>query len=277
VSPDLTQAIRKLLGVAHGLKLDAVLIGAVVSELAAVEDEGLTPPRGTNDADFALRIKDWAEFAKLKKGLVEAGFTGDPKIEHRLHMGLAMVDVVPYGPEISSKEGEIFWPVAERSMVVLGFEEACAHAVESQVEPNLCVKRLTLPGFVLLKIMAFLDRRAAGVLKYRNDAEDLLFWFQHYASGKHEERRYEILTRGLSEIQYDSAGAALLGLEVAALASPAAAARVRHFLDLAVDLYGPFVAAATTSPFEGRRKRVLQLATAFKRGFEAGQIRLPHA
>ncbi len=269
MSPDLTQAIRKLLGVAHGLKLNAVLIGALVSELAAVEDEELTPPRGTNDADFALRIRDWAEFAKLKKRLVETGFVADSKIEHRLRMGGAMVDVVPYGPEISSKEGEIHWPVSERAMVVLGFQEACAQAVESQVEPNLRVKRLTLPGFILLKIMAFLDRRAAGVLKYRDDAEDLLFWFQHYASGKHEERRYEILTRGLSDIQYDSAGAALLGLEVAGLASPAAAARVRIFLGLAVDLYGPFVAAATSSSFEDRQKQAMQLATAFKRGFEA--------
>ncbi len=267
--PDLTQAIRTLLDVVHGMKLDAVLVGALVSELAAVEDEGLTPPRGTNDADFALRIRSWDEFARLKEALVSAGFELDPKIEHRLFLRSAMVDVLPYGPEIA-KDGEILWPISELSMVVLGFEEACARAVESQVDPMLRVRRLTIPGFILLKVMAFLDRRAAGNQKYKSDAEDLLYWFENYASGKHEERRYEILGKGLSEIAFDSAGAALLGMDVRGLASPAAAGRVRSFLEAAVDPYGPFASSMVSPSFEERRERVVSLVSAFKRGFDEG-------
>lgn len=269
MSPDLTRAIRALLDVVHVMKLDAVLVGALVSELAAIEDEGLTPPRGTNDADFALRMRSWEEFAKFKDALVAAGFKPAPKIEHRLFLQSAMIDVLPYGPDIA-KNGEILWPISELPMGVLGFEEACARAVESQVDPLLRVRRLTIPGFILLKMMAFLDRRAAGNEKYKSDAEDLLYWFENYASGKHEEKRYEIIGKGLSEISFDSAGAALLGMDVRSLVSPAASLRVQSFLASAVDLYGPFAGSVVSPSFDERRERVVSLASAFKRGFDAG-------
>jgi predicted nucleotidyltransferase len=268
MGPDLSDAIRIVLTTAHSMNLDAVLVGALVAELVAAEDSDLRPPRGTNDADFAIKMRSWEEFDRFKKRLEEQGFQPDRKTEHRLHHKSALIDVLPYGPGISNS-GEIVWPVSERPMVVLGFEEACAKAVESQVSPNLRVKRLTIPGLVLLKIMSFLDRRAAGNLKYRSDAEDLVYWFNQYASGKEEDRRYGISEKGLSSIPFDHAGAALLGIDVRALATAAAAARIGTFLEAAIDPFGPLANAMGNAGSDDHRERIASLSRAFKQGFEA--------
>lgn len=270
MTPDLVQAIRALLGVTRGMNLDAVLVGALVAELAAPEDEGLPAPRGTNDADFAVRLSGWGEFARVKQALAAAGFSPAPKVEHRLHWGTAIVDLIPFGPEIA-RGGEIVWPVSERPMVVLGFEEACAQVVESQVGQELRVRRLTIPGFVLLKIMAFLDRRAAGHDKHRSDAEDLVYWLRNYASGRQEPRRYEILGQKLGGVDYVCAGAALLGMDVGRLASPEAARRVMDFLQAAIDPYGLLANAVVSPAFDEDRGRVTVYVDAFKLGFESAQ------
>lgn len=268
IGPDLSQSIRMVISSAHGMNLEAILVGALVTELIADEDSELTPPRGTNDADFAIKMKGWEEFDQFKKRLVEKGFRPDPKMEHRLYYRSAMVDVLPYGPEIS-KGGEILWPVSRRSMVVLGFEEACAQAVESQVLKDIRVKRLTIPGLVLLKIIAFLDRRAAGNQKYRSDGEDLMYWFAQYATGRHEERRYSIIEKGLSGVNFDVAGACVLGMDVKKLASPEAARRIGAFLEPAIDPFGPLANAVVSPGNDDPRERVVSLAKAFKQGFEA--------
>ncbi len=170
MNPELRQAIQAVLGAAEDLKLEAVLVGALASQLAAAEEPDLGPTRGTLDADFALDLADWAEFTRLKENLVARGLATDPRIEHRLHLGKSMVDLIPYGPRIA-RDGELCWPVSRTIMGVVGFEEACTWTVLSAVDATLAVRCVSIAGFALLKIMAFLDRRASGHPKHRSDAE----------------------------------------------------------------------------------------------------------
>jgi predicted nucleotidyltransferase len=271
VNPELLQAVRIVLGSTRSMGLDAVLVGALASELAASEEPEVSVARGTLDADFALHLRNWDEFGALKKKLVDSGFLPDPKIEHRLYLGKnSMIDLIPYGPEIA-RDGELLWPVSQKSMVVVGFDEACARTVESSLDATLAVKRITIAGFALLKTIAFLDRRAAGHPKYRSDADDLMFWFRNYASGKEEGRKYELVDHGVTDVDFLDAGAAVLGIDVAALASEAADLRVRTFLGLTVDLFGPFLNAVVTPGFDENRPRVHGLCKAFRKGYEAAR------
>lgn len=265
---DLRSAIKTALSASHSLGLDPILVGALVSELVASEEPDLRLPRGTSDADFAVRIKDWKQFGSLKASLFARGFTPDPRIEHRLHLASSMVDLLPYGPEIS-KGGEIVWPDSQHTMVVVGFEEACSHSVESTLESGLVVKRVTIPGLTLLKIIAFADRRAAGHPKFQSDAEDLVYWFKNYAAGREESRRFDLADHGVTTVEYLDAGAAVLGLDVRKLVSPGADRRVREFLEESDDLYCSFVNASVLPGTDDRRRGVLKLLHAFRAGYEA--------
>jgi predicted nucleotidyltransferase len=129
-----------------------------------------------------------------------------------------------------------------------------------------------VPGFVLLKTVAFQDRLATGNQKFRSDAEDLLFWLRNYASGAQEGRRYDILAEGAGNIEFLDAGAAVLGFDVAELASPAADGRVRTFLAMTGDLYSPFLNAAVSPGNDDDRPRILKVCTAFGKGYEARRV-----
>lgn len=265
MTPELNEAIRSVLGVSEQMGIKAVLIGALVTELVAKE-EGLPQPRGTNDADFALRLKDWGQFDAVKDALKKEGFRQDPQIEHRLHRKDAKVDVLPYGSDIA-KDGEYVWPVAQQKMVVLGFEEACAEPVDSESE-GLRISRLTIPALVLLKIVAFVFRQATGDVKHKNDAEDILYWMNHYAGGKQQDRRYTLSTLGLGAVEFTEAGAALLGIDVRKLASTGTHAKVQSFLEDAVNEYGKFIESVLPAHDDSERSRMAALSGAFKAGYE---------
>jgi len=270
MNDDVLRAVRIVLSSTRSFGLDAVLVGALASELAASEEPEIGIPRGTLDADFALHVKDWKEFSALKEKVLASGFLADPKIEHRLYLDKSRVDLIPYGSDIA-RNGELLWPISQKTMVVVGFEEACAQAVETKLDKNLSVKRITIPGFILLKTMAFLDRHASGNSKYRSDAEDLTFWFRNYASGKEESRRYDIADRGVSDVDFMDAGAAVLGIDVAVIASEPADQRVRIFLDQTADPFGPFVNACVSPSFDERRAGIRRLCLAFAKGYRAGR------
>ena len=90
---------------------------------------------------------------------------------------------------------------------------------------GLSVRVVTVPGFVLLKIAAFLDRHGRGDQKHRDDAGDIDFWLRNYDSSD-ETKRYEV-----KNLEYELAGAGLLGDDIRRLASEECAGFIRDFLD----------------------------------------------
>ena len=158
---DLEKAIRTVLGIAHRQSMNPILVGGLASELATTTLDNPPMVRGTNDADFAIRMKNWEKYNVFKDAMVKEDFRPDPSMEHRLYLGEAIVDILPYGPEIAGGE-EIQWPVAGRAMIITGFEEACREAADTTLTSGLTVRRVTVAGLVLLKIIAFLDRHEAG-------------------------------------------------------------------------------------------------------------------
>ncbi len=250
--------------------LEVILVGALASE-AQAKLISLSSPRGTEDADLAVRISGWDSFRHLRERLLAADFTADPGVEHRLRFRKALIDLIPFGLEITTSQGTIVWPDSELEMVATGFEEACDLAQEVHLAEGVKVPCITVPGLALLKISSFLDRRYLP--KGESDAEDLHYWLEHYASGTEDDRRFEILALGLKDLDYDSAGAALLGSEVSKISFGDAHECVDRFLKEMSTEFSHFVNLTARSmddeTGERRRRRAVRLVSAFRSGYAA--------
>ncbi len=268
---EIQKAVQDVCRAAGSLKLDIVLVGALMAELTPEISPDYPRFRRTDDADFGVCVRDWPTYRKLRDKLMKRKFEPDPRIEHRLQRGTALVDIIPYGPEIAP-DGKILWPESEFEMTVVGFDEVCAAARKVALGDGLPIPVITVPGFVLLKIIAYLDRKAQGNNKHRDDARDIEYWLQNYASGARDERRFDLANEpGLTHENYETAGAVLLGMEVGTLASAKAAACVDRFLQESEDLYSPFIdilaASFLDETAEKKRTDGTALLAAFKKGY----------
>ena len=267
---DLVETIRLVLGVAESQSMKPILVGGLASELATWTLKNPPPARVTYDADFAIRMDTWNQFNSLKDGLVGKGFNPDLHIEHRLELGKTIVDILPYGPGIASGE-KVQWPRAGQSLTITGFEEACAHPVESVLGADLRVRHVTVPGLALLKIMAFLDRKQKGDPKHKHDAGDLRYWMKNHATEADEGRRYDLVQHGITDVEFTEAGAAILGMDVSDLASESAHKKVGAFLVGCDDEFGQFVEALITPGFDEDRLVLAKLGHAFLVGYQAAR------
>ncbi len=270
---ELKRAVEEVARAAEGLKVDIVLVGALMGEVTPEIEADYPRFRRTNDADFGIHVGDWTTYNKLRDELLRRAFTPEPRIEHRLRRGHALVDLIPYGPQIAPG-GKLTWPESEFEMTVTGFEEVCAAARKSAPSKEFPVRVITVPGFVLLKVIAYLERKSQGREKHKNDAKDIEYWLRNYAGGTGDERRFGLVKAiDPAHDEYETAGAVLLGKEVGALASTESAAYVNRFLRDSDDRYSPFMdilaAGVIDEAADTRRDEGLALLAAFRRGFGA--------
>jgi predicted nucleotidyltransferase len=273
VLPELKSAVTEISELAKRLGLEIVLVGGLVAEFTSEIDENSPTFPRTRDADFAFCAIDWPQFQKLKEELAnQLKFHPDVRIEHRLKKGDVLVDLFPYGPGIAP-EGTLVWPGSKNEFNVIGFDEACASAVKAQKPGIPPVSILTIPGFVLLKIIAFLDRKEQNSPKHKNDADGIYYWLKNYAD---DERRFDVPEGDdPEERQYATAGAVLLGMEVKRLASAKAAIFIERFVSEAVMPDNSFVDAVTSGRYgelsERIREELPSLIVAFKHGYILGK------
>lgn len=253
--------------------MDVVLVGGLVAEFTTEINESSPPFPRTRDADFAFRAIDWPQFQKLKEALVkQLGFLPDTRVEHRLSKEDVLVDLIPYGPGIAPT-GTLVWPGSKNEFNVVGFDEACAVAEKAKKPGAPHVTILTIPGFVLLKIIAFLDRKEQNSPKHKNDAEGIYYWLKNYAD---DERRFTVPKgEGPQEQPYMTAGAVLLGIELNRLTSAKAAPFIERFLSEATLPENSFIDAVASERYgewsERIREELPPLIAAFKRGYRFGK------
>jgi predicted nucleotidyltransferase len=134
------------------------------------------------------------------------------------------VDLLPFGG-IENSDGVIAWPPgSDILMTVAGFGEASQSAVHVQVDTDMIIPTASLPAQAVLKLMAWLDRGR----RTDKDADDFLLLISNYHSAGNEDRLYGEEVQLLAESGYDleTAGAMLLGKDVAHLCSAETAARL---------------------------------------------------
>jgi len=176
----------------------------------------LTVHRATRGVDFAVAVKDWDQFEAIKTRLVEnSRFVRDKAMTHRLLGTGYPVDIIPFGG-VETPDKTIAWPPELTSVIdVTGYDDALAAAHNVQVEPGLVVCVVSLPGLVLLKLFAWVDRGHEN----SKDATDFAILIRSYADAGNRDRLYGDAINVMEAVDYreDLAAARLLGLDVAGI------------------------------------------------------------
>lgn len=188
---DLARGLREL-GVPFGI------VGALVPELLL----DARPARMTNDADVAVVVASLTEFESLKDRLADYGFART-RLPHRMqHHSGSLVDMLPFSESIAP-EGRL---QLQDGFVInmAGFRHVVSNAVATAIDDGPTLPLAPLPLYVLLKLVAFDDRRAS------KDLAGVFHCLQHYLED--DERRYGAEHDGKG-VPYEYTGAYLLGVD----------------------------------------------------------------
>lgn len=196
------------------------VVGALVPELLL----DVRPARMTNDADVVVTVESLADFETLKDRLVDFGFARSRTPHRLLHGSRGRVDVLPFGPHVV-QDGRLEVE-ADLVLNMAGFEHVVPSAVQVSVDNGPTLPVAPLPLFVLLKLVAFSDRKAP------KDLAGVFHCLRHYLAD--DERRYAVEHDGAG-VPFEYTGAYLLGSDgrpfLGAKLSQAAATVLDRFAD----------------------------------------------
>lgn len=143
------------------------LLGATAISLELLKD-GIKPSRGTKDIDFAIMISSKEEYLKFTEALERKGFVKVAAPWTFRHPQFdVVVDVLPFG-EFEENYTEDF-DERRTDLHVLGFKEVMSQPTQVEIE-DLLVNIPTLPGMIILKLVAWSDRPE----ERENDLSDIL-------------------------------------------------------------------------------------------------------
>lgn len=188
---------------------EPLLVGALARDVLLHYAHGIAIQRRTTDADFAIVVSGWPEFAKVRERLLASGrFCARDGATHALtHCGFGRVDLIPFG-SVEAKDASIAWPPAgDEVMSVLAYAEAKAAAVDVTLPRMRHVLVVSLPMLAVLKALAWKERR---VVKPRSDSADLALMLRNYAATGNTERIAERYPE-TEDFDLEMAGAWLLG------------------------------------------------------------------
>lgn len=186
------------------------LIGAKARDMLLDHFDKQVELRKTLDTDVALCCRNWQEFYEIKNALVNGGdFTANEKIEHRIKSTkYGWLDIVPFG-EINEHDLNLKWPPDyDIELNLIGFEDTFKHAIDITLK-DITIKVASPLGFALLKLFAWVDRRA------QKDASDFAYFIANYFDLGNENRLYEENQDLLDEdFDYTLSGCRLLGRDL---------------------------------------------------------------
>jgi predicted nucleotidyltransferase len=202
--------------VCKSVQVEYLLTGSMSREIALYHVYGLDKGRGTADVDFGIAVQSWEQFEQLRAAFLVSGlFDKDPNpsVFWSRRPGRLQVDLVPFGA-IQKDDGAIAWPPEERQrMNVLGYEAALRHAWRLPLPNQVEIPMASLPGTVLLKLMAWRDR---GEARGGKDALDLMTILESYDQVLGQDALFGPFQDLLVAYQFDQTATAsqVLGAEV---------------------------------------------------------------
>jgi len=250
-----------------------VLIGALVPQLLIDLRQGReSPGRVTRDADAAVTAANWEDFDQMRGRLFKTGFQQGAAPHEFLWSEEVRIDLIPFGPGLIEQD-RLTWPGTGIVMNTLGIEEAFQCAQPEELAPGLSLPVVPIPALVLLKIVAYQDRPEDR----KRDLIDVVYCSEHYEEDLEGSRRFNVAVTAVDErpVQYEEAGAFLLGFEVAKLAKAKSLVAVRKFLDRIPDEYARPISQILYEEQRiadngGRRRELFRLFRVFAAGLNAG-------
>lgn len=174
--PELPVLLKRLAAYFGGQGIPFYVVGAMARDIVLGMIHGRKPSRKTNDLDIAIMVQNWNAFAKISADLgADPDFSKCLKQKQRWYFkGTITLDIVPFG-ELAKADRHIYWPPDETpAMSVSGFPAMAINALEIILDEEASVGVASLPGFFLLKLSAWKDRR------YDRDAQDLAVILDEY-------------------------------------------------------------------------------------------------
>jgi predicted nucleotidyltransferase len=233
----LLEALRDLV---RGLEISDVrfcIIGALVPQLLL----DVAPKQLTKDADAVVLVNSLGDFSSVKLRLEEFRFKPTSRQIRLQHEIGVLVDILPYGHAIvhggrlELQDGSTF--------NMAGFDRVFTSSLPVLVENGFSVPVVPVPLYVLLKLVAFSDRRAS------KDLAGVLHCLRHYEEDS--EHRYGGLAHGETLVPFETTTAYLLGADSVKYLGDSVRRTVAVVLDQVSDVDSPLMDAIGRE--EGRR------------------------
>jgi predicted nucleotidyltransferase len=207
LSPPEKVALRDMCSIAAKMDIPLMLVGAG-ARILVFDRRYNTQGRSTTDWDWGIKVASWQEFESLAAAMVESApslFKRTRTLHRFEHIETqTILDLVPFGP-IAEPNQAVEWP-NERSMNVLGYDEALVQAEEVALEGNWTIKVANVPALIVLKLIAWNDRGG------KKDLEDVSLMLQNYFEDELYEQLREPLITGT--IGIEDMGAFALGQDI---------------------------------------------------------------
>ena len=177
--PHISEMLTALEKGLNKYNIDFYLVGAVARDVWMTAINDIPPSRVTGDIDFAVFINDKNTYADLREYLINVekfipykgnGFVLKWK-------NIIQIDLMPFG-EIEAKPSNITVEgTGLTSLNMPGFKEIYDSGLpEAELEEKHRFKFCTLPGIVLLKLLAFQERPEIR----RDDIKDISKILKHF-------------------------------------------------------------------------------------------------
>lgn len=160
----------------NALEIDFYLVGAIARDTWFAH-HGVRP-LGTKDVDFAVYVSYKENYEKLRKYLCEQeGFQTSSQNQFVIFSPEGLeVDLLPFG-EIEVEGKVMLQGKGLTQIAVNGFREVYENGTdEVEFESDQVFKVCTLPGIVILKLIAYDDRPEVR----QNDIKDITLILKHY-------------------------------------------------------------------------------------------------
>ena len=212
-NPLLKELLVALTSYFSSIESEYYVIGATARDIVLTAIHEQDAKRSTADLDIAIAITNWENFESIEKGLCQIeGFEKSTSQRQRfIYKKIYLLDIVPFGG-VAKEDENIYWPPEEEvAMSVTGFPEAIKDVLEVDIDNELSVKVVQLPGIFLLKLNAFKDRHVEN----NKDADDMACIISCYLEVNQDrviEHHYDIY-KTENFITF-TAGATLLGRDI---------------------------------------------------------------
>jgi len=254
---------------ASDLQIRWLIAGAMGRVLLLEVVYKLPPGRATQDVDFGVMVENWDHYQTLMRRICMNGrFHQDGKQTQRLNSEFGSIDLVPFGG-VESNGNLLRWPPdGDFVMSVAGFCEACDDAVQVLVNDTLVVPVVSPIGLLLLKLVAWEDRK---ITQPGKDAADIAYVLRHGPTLIGEETLYGEYFDMATATGFDLelAAARGLGRKLRDLASRPTSEHIRKILEreLADGIDSQLVREVSNSLVPTDESRALALLGEVKSGF----------
>ncbi len=128
--------------------------------------------RSTTDTDLGITLSDWSVIERIDECFTATGNNGI-----RYWIDGLPVDILPFGA-IEDPSGISTPATRGEGLVVFGFSEAYAHSCELVLPNNRAIRIVSVAGYVLLKLKAWIDRSPHFEDKDAKDLALAAYWYR---------------------------------------------------------------------------------------------------